>query len=94
MEMLDHLMNMKILEEGEGALTSFFKGRYYHEFTKVIYITEGLEEEMLDTLANLVDLTVLIPKEQTGDYVEQAKGYTVMTLSVESLEKKSHNIDI
>ena len=55
-------------------------GRHF-QYTKVIFVTAELDDDLLRTLGSQVNLSVILPVEGKEDYIDSSSGYEVLALS-------------
>lgn len=86
-KMLETMLSLKVEKKKSDLIQIFLNLELYRSFTKVIYITEQMDEESASSLGNLINLSVIIPGESQEDSFDSSKGYDVITLSETELKK-------
>lgn len=81
MKVKKSMMSMQVTDALTGIIQNFMKMRRQYQYTKVIYITANPEDTLLKSLANQVNLSVIVPVEGKQDYTDESGGYEVIALS-------------
>ncbi len=81
MQVRDSMMGMRSSGEPASVLQSFMKMGRHFQYTKVIFVTAELDDDLLRTLGSQVNLSVILPVEGKEDYIDSSSGYEVLALS-------------
>ncbi len=93
-DMLLNLMNHPVQKNGDETLMSFLDQQLYRQYTKVVYVTAGVNEAAAQNLSVLADLTILEATEGPSGYQTGSGGYTVVGISIENIRKKEHIVPL
>ena len=81
MQVRDSMMGMRSSGKPASVLQSFMKMGRHFQYTKVIFVTAELDDDLLRTLGSQVNLSVILPVEGKEDYIDSSSGYEVLALS-------------
>lgn len=93
-EMILNLMSHPIQKNGDDTLLSFVNQQLYRQYTKVIYVTGEVKENVAQNLSVLADLTVLLAAEGDSGYLMDDGGYGTVRVSLEKIRTMEHVIPL
>ncbi len=93
-EMLLKMMTCPIQKNGDNTLLSFLNQQLFRQYTKIVYVAGEINEDMIQNLSRVSDMTVLQVVKGNSGYLTGEGGCRIIRISIESMRSKEHVIPV
>ena len=90
----DEMMLTPFQKSNDDTSIHFISNHLYDHFTKVIFITSGIQNLDAENIAKFVDLSILIPAYHTERAKDFMGSYEMISLDIENIKNNQYQISL
>lgn len=92
--MMDMLVSAPAHDNQAYDMAAFYEFRRAHNVTRMVLVTDTLDEDAAAKLGNITDLTVLHVSEGTQAGVDESGGYTLTHIPADTVGERIKNLEL
>ena len=92
--MMDMLVSAPAHANQAYDMAAFYEFRRAHNVTRMVLVTDTLDEDAAAKLGNITDLTVLHVSEGTQAGVDESGGYTLTHIPADTVGERIKNLEL